>query len=48
MIKYMGKAISYIQYNKKKTIKHGVKVYVLTCEVTGYLYAFEIYTGNES
>ena len=47
-IKYMGRAISYVVYNPKKPIKHGVKVYCLTCAVTGYLYSFEIYTGNES
>jgi hypothetical protein len=31
-----------------KPIKHGIKVFVLCCAHTGYLYHFEIYTGKES
>ena len=48
MIKYMGRAISWVQYMPAKPIKHGIKVYCLCCAATGMLYAFEIYTGAES
>ena len=47
MIKYMGKFISFVQYMPAKPIKHGIKVYALCCSFTGYLYAFEIYTGKD-
>jgi hypothetical protein len=48
MFKYTGRAISFIQYMPAKPIKHGIKVFVLCCAHTGYLYHFEIYTGKES
>jgi hypothetical protein len=47
MIKYTGRAISFIQYMPAKPIKHGIKVFALCCAVTGFLYHFEIYTGKE-
>jgi hypothetical protein len=47
MIKYTGRAISFIQYMPAKPIKHGIKVFALCCAITGYLYHFEIYTGKE-
>jgi hypothetical protein len=45
MIKYMGKAISWVQYMPNKPIKHGIKVFALCCAYTGFMMAFEIYTG---
>ena len=48
MIKYMGRKVTYVQYNPNKPIKHGVKVFCLCCAYTGVLHSFEIYTGNES
>jgi hypothetical protein len=47
MIKYKGKAISWVQYMPKKPIRHGLKVFALNCAYTGYLYSFEVYTGKE-
>jgi len=47
MIKYMGWAITWIQYMPKKPIKHGIKVFAMCCAATGYLYGFEVYTGKE-
>ena len=46
MIKYHGKAISWVQYTPTKPIKHGIKVYAVCCSYTGYLYGFEIYAGK--
>ena len=45
MILYKGKYIAFVQHMPKKPIKHGIKVYALCCSSTGYLYAFEVYTG---
>ena len=45
-IKYMGRAIAWVQYMPAKPIKHGIKVYALCCAYTGFLSSFEIYTGK--
>ena len=47
MIKYCGRAISWVQYLLCKPIKHGIKGLVLACAITGYVYSFEIYTGKD-
>ena len=47
MIKYCGRAISFIQYMPKNPIKHGIKVFALCCAYTGYLLSFEVYLGKE-
>jgi hypothetical protein len=47
MIKYMGRAISWVQYMPAKPIKHGIKVFALCCAYTGYLYAYKVYTGAQ-
>ena len=39
--------LSFIQYIKAKPIKWGVKVWVCTDSVTGYIYNFSIYTGKD-
>ena len=45
MIAFKGR-VSYLQYNKAKPIKRGIKAF-LRCESrTGYLYQFEIYLGK--
>ena len=46
MIKYKGRSITFIQFMPTKPIKHGIKVFALCCSVTGYLLAFEVYTGR--
>lgn len=46
MIKYMGRAISWVQYMPAKPIKHGIKVFALCCAKTGFLLAFEVFTGK--
>jgi hypothetical protein len=45
MIKYSGRAISWVQYMPAKPIKHGIKVFSLCCADSAYLASFEIYTG---
>jgi hypothetical protein len=47
MIRYMGRAVSYIQYMPAKPIKHGIKVFCLCCAVSAALLSFEIYVGKE-
>ncbi|KAL3757005.1 hypothetical protein ACHAWU_003889 [Discostella pseudostelligera] len=47
MIRYMGRAISYVQYMPAKPIKHGIKVYAACCGYSGVLLAFRVFTGNE-
>ena len=47
MIRYMGRAISYVQYMPAKPIKHGIKVFAICCGVSGVLLAFRVYTGKE-
>ena len=47
MIRYRGKAYSFVQYLPKEPIKHGIKVFALCCSVTAYLLRFEVYTGKK-
>ena len=46
MIKYCGRAVSFVQYLPKKPIEHGMKVFVLCYAYTGYLLSFETYLGT--
>jgi Transposase IS4/Exonuclease len=48
MILYKGRAIGFGQYMPAKPIKHGIKVFVLCCAVTGFLLSFEVYTGADN
>ena len=48
MIRYMGRAVSYVQYMPAKPIKHGIKVFCLCCAVSAVLLSFEIYVGKEA
>ena len=47
MIRYMGRAISYVQYMPAKPIKHGIKVFALCCAVSAVILAFKVYVGKE-
>lgn len=46
MIRYMGRAVAFIQYMPHKPIKHGIKVFAVCCSYTGVLLGFEVYCGN--
>ena len=46
MIKYMGRAISFVQYMPLKPIKHGIKVFAACCAYTGHVLCFEVYLGK--
>ncbi len=48
IVKYKGRAIAFIQYNPKKPIKHGIKVFAVCCAYTAVLLGFEIYVGLEN
>ena len=47
MIKYMGRAIYFVQYNPRKPIKHGIKVFVCCCAYTGHTLIWEVYFGKD-
>ena len=47
MIRYMGRAVEYVQYMPAKPIKHGIKVYAMCCAVSGIMIAWNVYTGSE-
>jgi hypothetical protein len=47
-IGYKGRAISWVQFNPNKPIKHAIKVFVLACSTTNYVWNFDIYTGKEN
>lgn len=47
MIAFTGRT-TMKQYMPLKPIKRGFKVWVLACSVTGYMFAFDIYTGKSS
>jgi hypothetical protein len=47
MIRYMGRAISYVQYIPAKPIKHGIKVFALCCAFSAVILAFKVYVGKE-
>jgi hypothetical protein len=48
MILYIGQPIAFGQYMPAKPTKHGIKVFVLCCAVTGFLLSFEVYTGAKT
>jgi hypothetical protein len=39
MIRYMGRAVSFVQYMPAKPIKHGIKVFCVCCAFTGVILA---------
>ena len=47
MIRYMGRAISYVQYMSAKPIKHGIKVFALCCDFSAIILSFKVYVGKE-
>ena len=48
MIKYMGRAVSFVQYNPAKPIKHGIKVFCICCAYTAYMLGFSVYVGKDN
>lgn len=48
MIRYIGRAITFVQYLPAKHIKHGIKVFAACCAYTGVLLAFRVYCGKEN
>ncbi len=39
MIKYMGRAIAWVQYMPTKPIKHGINVFCICCAISGIMLA---------
>ena len=37
MIRYMGRAVSYVQYMPAKPIKHGIKVFAVCCAISAVI-----------
>jgi len=46
MILCKSRFVSWKQYMPLKPIKHGIKVFVLACGETGYVYNFSVYQGK--
>ena len=49
MIRYSGRAVSWVQYMPAKPIKHGIKVFAACCgcAYSGVLLAYDVYCGKE-
>ena len=47
MIRYMGGAVTYVQYMPAKPIKHGMKVFCLCCAISAVLLSFKVYVGDQ-
>ena len=43
MIKYMGRAITYVQYMPAKPINHGIKVFSICCALSTVILGSEVY-----
>ena len=48
MIKCKSRFVNWKQYMPLKPTKHGVKVFVLACGSTGYVYNYDVYQGRQS
>jgi len=46
MIRYISRAVSYVQYMTAKPIKHGIKVSCFWCAVSVVLLSFKSYVGK--
>ena len=42
MIKYMGRAITYVQYMTARPIKHGIKVFAIFCALSTIILGFKV------
>jgi hypothetical protein len=47
MIRYSGRAVSWVQYMPAKPIKHGIKVFAACCAYSGVLLAYDVYCGKD-
>ena len=47
MIKYMGRAITYVQYMPAKPINHGIKVFSICCALSTVILGSEVYFGQD-
>jgi hypothetical protein len=48
MVLLKSGVISFVQYMMLKPIKRGLKIFALCCSKSGYLFAFEVYTGKDN
>jgi hypothetical protein len=48
MIRYMGRAVSFVQYMPAKPIKHGMKVFCVYCAFTGVILVWKVYCGRDN
>ena len=47
MIKYMVRAIIYVQYMPEKPTKHGIKVFYICCDLSTIILGLKFYVGQE-
>lgn len=48
MIQCKCLTVDFVQYMLRKPIKHGIKVFVICCSLTGVLLGFEIYVVKKT
>lgn len=48
MIKSKSRFVNFKQYMPLKPIKHGIKVFVLACGCSGYVYNWDVFQGRSS
>ena len=48
IIKYCGRAVTFVQYMLAKPIKHGIKVFCLCCVYSAIMLSFEVYCRKDS
>lgn len=46
MIKYCGRAVTFVQYMPLKPIKHGIKVFCICCGLTAVIMGFKVYVSK--
>ncbi|KAL3815360.1 hypothetical protein ACHAXA_002144, partial [Cyclostephanos tholiformis] len=46
IIKYMGRAIAWVQYMPAKLIKHGIKVFCVCYAASGIILVYKVYCGK--
>ena len=47
MIRYMGRAITYVQYMPAKPINHGIKLFAICCDISTIILGLKVYVVQE-
>lgn len=47
VIRFVGRAVAFVQYMPVKPIKHGIKFYAMCCGISGIMIDWNVYTESE-